>query len=61
MAEKLAGTYDRDTESHRIEGDGGEEHEDEDNPMLVSSEADSALSAQKTYQRVFVPVEPAFW
>ena len=52
--------YDWDTEGHYIEGNGGDEHDDEDNPdihkygCLASDEGEA-------YQRVRLPTSPASW
>lgn len=53
-------TYDRDTESHCVEGQRGDEHDDKDNPGSHEYTGVVILEVQ-TDHRVLVPTSPASW
>ena len=54
-------TYDRNTEGHGIEGNGGDEHNDEDNPDVYHQHGCLELGRGGSYQRVRLPTSPASW
>lgn len=46
--QELGGTYHWHTEGHHVESDGGEKHEDEDDPVLLSSRPYRTIMSELT-------------
>lgn len=53
-------TYDWDAEGHCVKGNGGDEHDDEDNPN-VHQYGCLETRGEEAYQRVRLPTSPASW